>query len=86
MVWKREQCDRSRDQAPTDPAPAVHNYCAPKFPPDPKLPSLDEATFAEADDETESGQFETRAASTFRPAPVFRHIYHPVRRPRAKSA
>jgi hypothetical protein len=88
MVWKREQGDQSPDETPTDPAPAVHSYHVPKFPPDPKLPSVDEATFVEADYDypRESGHFETRTASTFRSAPVVRHVYRPVRRPRVRSA
>ena len=69
------------DERPTDPAPPVHSFWIPKFPKDPGLPdvarlyeeALEHARAVEARD--------VPGHSTFRPAPVLRHQYRPVRLP-----
>ena len=86
MLWKRMEQGSNPDETPTEPAPAMHSYLMPKFPPDPRLPTLDEAFFGEEDYPRDSGHFEAAAASTFRPAQVLRHVYTPIPGARAKSA
>jgi len=86
MFWNRGNRNVERDEIPTEPAPAVHSLLAPKFPPDPKLPTLDEAMVAELDLPRESGQFEVPQNSMFRTAQVLPHVYESLQSPKAKSA
>jgi len=77
----RTQAGRANEDRPTDPAPPVHCYSVPKFPPDPKLPRIDEDALSELESSSEfelpreSGEFPTLGHSTFRPAPIVRHLY-----------
>ena len=86
MVWNGAPRRADPDEVPTEPAPAMHSYFAPKFPPDPKLPTLDEATFAQLCAPHDSGYDEVGATSTFHSAPVVRHVYVAARSARVKSA
>lgn len=72
------------DDRPTDPAPAVHCFLVPKFPRDPRLPNLAELSQQahEYVDAREAALASER--STFRPAPILRHLYRPVREPVAR--
>ncbi len=63
------------DDRPTDPAPAVHCYRAPKFPPDPKAPSFEEPSMTDAHREGQSPGFVLSKPAAFRSAQVLRHLY-----------
>lgn len=65
---------RAADDCPTEPAPAVHSYYAPKFPPDPKLPEVDEAMLEELELMGER-DYPSGVQPTFRTAPVLKHVY-----------
>ena len=74
------------EDRPTEPAPAVHSYYAPKFPPDPKVPEVDEAMLEEL--ELLNGrEYPSHGRASFRTAPVLKHVYQHARSERgAKSA
>jgi hypothetical protein len=73
--------DAARDETPTEPAPAVHCYHVPKFPPDPKLPQVEEPVTDRAERakrERPSGIYSSEPLLTFHPAPILRHVYAAV--------
>lgn len=79
----RASQSRAAEDTPTEPAPAVHSYYAPKFPPDPKLPEVDEAMLEELE---LTGEHEY-PSGVFRTAPVLKHVYRRADSERgAKSA
>lgn len=80
-----ERTGATADEVPTEPAPPVHCYELPKFPPDPKLPQLDTDWFP-VDDVADPAELRPSTTSTFRPAQVLRHVYRPTRPIRRRSA
>jgi len=69
------------DERPTDPASPVHSFWVPKFPKDPGLPDV-ARLYEEALEHARAVEAHSVPGhSTFRPAPVLRHRYRPVRLP-----
>lgn len=72
------------DERPTEPAPAVHSFLVPKFPRDPRLPDLAELTLHANECLEPAEAVYVPRYSTFRPAPILRHVYCPVREPMSR--